>query len=82
MTEFRWLIEGPGPHYLGVRELVGRYGFHWTTDHDAALQFCSQAQADMTMMAVRHQCPDLFAFEPMLSNARATEHGWMEPRHD
>lgn len=90
MNDFRWLIEAPGPRYLGVRHLTGAsmYDFQWTPDYNAALFFKSQEQADLTMMAVRQLANDaprdsafglLFAFESSLGNAKAIEHGWMEP---
>lgn len=75
-SEFAWLIEAPGPKYLATRNL-GKYEFYWTAEHDKALRFYSEAQADVTMMAVRESEPHLFAFEAVLSNARAVEHGWV-----
>lgn len=77
MTDFRWLIEAPGPRYLAARKL-GNYEFHWTQDHNAAIAFRSEAQADMTMMAIRDLAPELFAFERTIGNAKAVEHGWMD----
>lgn len=81
MTDFRWLIEAPGQRYLAVQRLNhGRY-FEWTTDHDKALAFRSEEQADDLMMAVRHLAwlsnVVLFGFETTLGNAKAIEHGWM-----
>ena len=46
MSDFRWLIEAPGPRYLAVQRLRMSDSFEWTTDHDKALAFRSQDQAD------------------------------------
>jgi hypothetical protein len=80
--DFRWLIEAPGPRYLGVRHLTGvhTYDFVWVEDHNAALAFKTQEQADLTMMAVRQMNRDLFAFAATLGDARPVEHGWMAER--
>jgi hypothetical protein len=75
MTDFRWLIEAPGLRYLAARK-VGNYEFHWTQDHNEALAFRDEAQADMTMMAIRQLAPQLFGFEVTIGNAKAVEHGW------
>lgn len=77
--DFRWLIEAPGQRYLAARKL-GNYEFHWTQDHDAAIAFRSEAQADMTMMAIRDLAPVLFDFERTIGNAKAIEHGWINTR--
>lgn len=92
MTDFRWLIEAPGPRYLAVQRLSGSDNFEWTADHNKALAFRSQEQADALMMAVRQldrqmdaernhgklSWGELFAFEPKLGNAKAVEHGWLD----
>jgi len=82
--DFRWLIEAPGPRYLAIQRLHMSDNFEWTADHDKALAFRSQDQADALMMAVRQMDRQingvdkgLFAFEASLGNARAVEHGWM-----
>jgi hypothetical protein len=89
--DFRWLIEAPGPKYLAVQTLTGAgASFEWTSDHNRALAFRSQEQADSTLAALRLMdraltakinhgklsWGDLFAFEPSLGNAKAIEHGW------
>jgi hypothetical protein len=58
--------------------------FEWTTDHNKALAFRSQDQADALMMAVRQMDrlingfdKGLFGFEASLGNAKAVEHGWI-----
>ena len=83
MTDFRWLIEAPGQRYLAVQRLKVSNNFEWTTDHNKALTFRSQDQADATMMAVRQMDRQingfdkgLFAFEASLGNAKPVEHGW------
>jgi len=76
--DFRWLIEAPGPRYLGVGHLTGAdmYDFVWVADHNAALAFKTQGQADLTMMAVRQMNRELFAFAATLGEARPVEHCW------
>ena len=89
--DFRWLIEAPGTKYLAVQRLTSSATFEWTADHNKALAFRSEAQADDMMAALRQMDRDheshlnagklswgkLFAFEPTLGNAKAIEHGWM-----
>ena len=89
--DFRWLIEAPGPRYLGVQRLTSQANFEWTADHNKALAFRSEAQADDMMTALRQldrlhdSCVNggklswgsLFAFEPTLGDAKAVEHGWI-----
>ncbi len=76
MTDFSWLIEAPGPYYLGARK-VGRYEFFWTDNPSRATRFMSAEQADGVMMAVRELKPDMFAFAVNLRDARPIEHGWV-----
>lgn len=78
MTNFSWLIEAPGLNYLSVRKL-GKYAFFWTLDHNKALRFFSQEQADMVMMAVRESEPKLWAFAANLGEAKPVEYGWVSP---
>ncbi len=73
---FAWLIEAPGPHYLGCRKL-GKHEFYWTKAHDKALRFHSQEQADLVMMAVRESEPRLFDFAANLEDAKPVEHAWI-----
>ena len=81
MTDFRWLIEAPGQRYLAARKL-GNHEFYWTQDHNKAIAFRDEAQADMTMMTIRDLAPALFDFERTLGSAAAIEHGWMSERHE
>jgi hypothetical protein len=81
--DFRWLIEAPGQRYLAVQRLQMSDNFEWATDHNRALAFRTQDQADAMMMAVRQMDRQmngfdkgLFAFEASLGNAKAVEHGW------
>ena len=88
--DFRWLIEAPGLKYLAVQRLKSSATFEWTADHNSALAFRSELQADSMMAALRqmdrlHDSYEnngklswgkLFAFEPTLGNAKAVEHGW------
>jgi hypothetical protein len=88
MSDFRWLIEAPGQRYLAVQRLSQSDNFEWTTDHNKALAFRSQDQADALMMAVRQMERELhklrgstfdhslFGFEATLGNAKAVEHAW------
>ena len=92
--DFRWLIEAPGPHYLAVQSITSSHTFEWTTDHEKALAFRSEQQADAMMMALRQldrqleawenrgklSWGKLFAFEPSLGNAKAVEHGWVSAK--
>lgn len=86
MSDFRWLIEAPGQRYLAVQRLTTSDNFEWTTDHNRALAFRSEEQADAVMMAVRQMdrqiCGSdkhrLFGFEATLGNAWAREHGWVD----
>jgi hypothetical protein len=90
-SDFRWLIEAPGARYLAVKRLTSGSFFEWTANHDKALAFRSEEQADDMMTALRHMDREhdsyqnhgnlswgkLFGFEPMLGNAKAVEHGWL-----
>jgi hypothetical protein len=78
MSDFRWLIEAPGQRYLAARKLAV-YEFYWTQDHDKALCFKSQEQADLTMMAIRDLIPSLFGFAATIGEARPVEHAWIGP---
>lgn len=89
-TGFPWLIEAPGLQYLSVQK-IGVEQFRWTTDHDKAIRFISEVQADAVLSALRALDRELhlernpgnlswgtlFAFEPTLGNATAVEHGWL-----
>ena len=79
---FCWLIEAPDQRYLATRKLGSLHEFVWSTDHNAALRFYTETQADMVMMAVRQlgrdvAYDDLFGFERSLGNAKAVEHAWI-----
>ena len=85
MKDFRWLIEAPGQRYLAVQRLSMSNNFEWSLDHNAALAFRSEEQADALMMAVRQMDRQingfdkgLFGFEATLGNAAPVEHGWTE----
>jgi hypothetical protein len=78
MSDFRWLIEAPGQQYLGVRKLTGRHDFVWTRDHNTALHFKSEEQADLMMNALRDLDRKLFGFDETLGPTRMTEHGWID----
>ena len=83
VTDFRWLIEAPGQRYLACRRL-GCDEFFWTADHNEALAFRCEKQADGAMMAIRQMDrtingfdKGLFAFEVTIGDAKAVEHGWL-----
>jgi len=78
MTEFSWLVEAPGPRYLGTREISHQTSFYWTADAAKAVRFFSREQADGVMTAVRELNPDLFAFARNLGEAWPREHGWID----
>ena len=80
MTDFRWLIEAPGQKYLAVRRVAPIPFFEWSSDHNKAFAFRSQQQADDMIDALRGLYRDLFAFEPLLGNAKTVEHGWMSDK--
>ncbi len=79
MTAFAWLIEAPGPRYLGTREIGHRPEFHWFAEADKATRFFSKAQADGVAMAVRALNPDLWGFALTLGEAWPREHGFIDP---
>ena len=74
MTMTVWLVEAPGPHYLGVRNLVNGSDFFWTRDRDKAIPFITQKQADSVMMGVRTLNKDIFNFAKVLSDPKPTSH--------
>lgn len=78
--DYRWLIEAPGQHYFAARQSGSSSDFYWTQDHDKALYFMSEAQADAAMMAVRQLAPSLFGFAVTLGDAKAVEHAWHSGR--
>jgi len=75
-TEYGWLIEAPGTQYLEAHKMGNGYYFRWTRDHDKAIRFHSEEQADLTMMAIRTLAPKLFDFANTLGMSRPVEHGW------
>ena len=74
-TEFAWLIETDGPHYIGVCSRGGTYRYEWTRDANEALRFARQKDADDAMMGLREMHEELFKF-PTHQGAKAVEHGW------
>lgn len=77
MSDFAWVIEAPGQNYLGARAIGYYPEFFWTRDHERAIRFVSQKQADSVMMAVRQAVPELWAFALTLGEARPIEHAWI-----
>lgn len=76
MNQTWWLIEGPGPCYLGVRQLGG-YEFYWTADVFKGLKFSDREQGDMAMMCIRQLRGDLFP-ACYATVPRAVEHVWVQ----
>lgn len=78
-TQFAWLIEAPGPCYLGVRKAPGDYRgvFYWTSDANRALRFFNKEQTDLSLTAIRVLRPDLWSFTSTLGEAWPREHGWL-----
>lgn len=76
-NSYAWLIEAPGQFYLRASKVGSLASFSWTNDHNAALRFYSEEQADMVMMAIRSLQPELFAFGKVLRDPKPVEHGWM-----
>jgi len=62
-THYAWLLEIPGPAYLG--EEGGALG--WTTDHNKAMRFARKSDAEM------------YAELDGLTETTAIEHGWDSP---
>ena len=75
MSEFAWLIETDGPHYIAITSLGGTYRFEWTRDANKALRFAREKDADDAMMGLREMYEDLFKF-PTLQATKPVEHGW------
>jgi hypothetical protein len=68
VSNTQYIIEAPGPYYLGARHL-GDYAFFWSDRKQDAIVFLHYHNADMVMMAVRQLAPHLFVFEKALRNA-------------
>lgn len=74
---FRWLIEAPGQRYLAIRRIGSSTHFHWTQDHNTALYFRDESQADDVLFAIKELKPELFGFASTLGDAHPVEHGWV-----
>jgi len=77
-TEFAWLVEAPGPHYLCVKVIGRQSDFSWTPDANKALRFFDKAQADGVQYALHKLQPVLFAFAQVLTDAKSVEHGFSQ----
>jgi hypothetical protein len=78
-TDFAWLIETDGPHYLQVETIGHSSLFRWTRDADKALRFAREADAAAALDGLRVIEPDLFKF-PTHQTIKPVEHGWTETR--
>lgn len=76
-TEYAWLIETDGPHYVYNDTLGGGSRFGWTKDAAKAIRFAREGDANDAMYALRETLPRLFDF-PTHQAARAVEHGWTD----
>jgi hypothetical protein len=76
-ADFAWLVEAPGPNYLGARAIGGFPDFFWTSDATKALRFWTKEQADFTAMAVRRMEPRLWDFALTLGDAFPRQHGFV-----
>lgn len=77
MADFAWLIEAPGPRFLGARCIGGYHHFYWSSDANEGVRFVNREQADACMMSIRAAVPALFAFAVNLGDASPREHGWL-----
>lgn len=76
-TEFTWLVEAPGPHYLSTRGGGSKSEFVWHKDANRALRFYTLEQADAVLCAIRKLQPDLFAFAANLHDPKPVQHGFL-----
>ena len=74
-TEFAWLIETDGPHYIYADRLGGDALVRWTRDASKAIRFAREKDADDMLDGLRRIEPKLFEF-PTLQQVKAVEHGW------
>lgn len=74
-TEFAWLIETDGPHYIHVSKIAGMYRYEWTRDASKALRFARKVDAEDARDGLREMYEELFKF-PTHQSATAVEHGW------
>lgn len=72
-TEYYWLIEAPGPHYLEVTK-DGYFG--WTLNPYKALRLTSAAQTNALLAGLMKAQPDTFVFARNLVDPKAVEHGF------
>lgn len=76
-TEFTWLVEAPGPHYLATRVIGKQSEFMWTADANRALRFYTLEQTESVIWALYKLQPDLFSFAKTLRDAKAVQHGFL-----
>lgn len=74
-TQFAWLIETDGPHYIYNDTLGGGARFGWTRDASKAIRFARKVDAENAMYVLTETLPKLFDF-PTHQAAVAVEHGW------
>jgi len=69
-----YLIEAPGPHYLGVKSVNNVTEFHWTPSAEYAIAFVREKQARLVLAALRLLCPRLFEFAVVLREPKVVSH--------
>jgi hypothetical protein len=74
-SEFAWLIETDGPHYIYLDRVGQADLIRWTRDANKAIRFARRIDADAMIDGLRRIEPDLFKF-PTHQTAKAVEHGW------
>lgn len=74
-TDFAWLIETDGPHYIYLDRVGQADLIRWTRDAGKAIRFARKVDAEAMLDGLRRIEPSLFEF-PTLQHVRAIEHGW------
>lgn len=74
MDDVAWLIESPGPQYLGIFEY--NRTFMWTPDHAKATRFARMLDAGSAMMIAKSYQPELFDGGKW-EQTKAVEHKWL-----
>lgn len=74
-TEYAWLIETDGPHYIYLDRIGHGDLVRWTRDASKAIRFAREIDAKAILDGLRKIEPALFQF-PTLQGIKAVEHGW------
>ena len=74
-TEYAWLIETAGPHYIYL-DTVGHLNLmRWTSDANKAIRFARKIDAENVIIGLCRIEPSMFKF-PTYQMVLAVEHGW------